>query len=182
MRSKNVVIITGSARRGGNTELLAKAYAKGAKKAGHKVEIFEAAHKNIKGCRACNKCYTKDGACVFGDDFNQLAPLVEKADVLVFATALYWFNFSSHIKAAIDKIYSLYVGKRDVNVSEAALLVCAETDEMKDFEGIVSTYDLITSYLSWDDRGKILVPSVNKVGDIEKTDALRKAEEAGEEL
>lgn len=179
---KRILIITGSPRRSGNSELLARSFAKGALEAGHQVDIFEAGHKKIQGCRACNKCYSKGQACIFNDDFNEMAPLAEAADVLVLAAPLYWFGFPAQIKAAIDKLYALYVGKRDVKISETVLLTCGETAEMKDFEGIVRNYELIVDYLGWKDRGRMLVPKVNAVGDILRTDALREAEALGNTL
>lgn len=176
---KRILVITGSPRRRGNSELLAQSFAQGARAAGHHVDIFDAGHKKIQGCRACNKCYSKGPACVFNDDFNEMAPLAESADMLVFAAPLYWFGFPAQIKAAIDKLYALYVGKRDVKISEAILLTCGETSDMKDFDGIVRNYELIVDYLGWKDRGRMLVPNVNAVGDIVNTPALREAEKLG---
>lgn len=181
-KKRKIVVVSGSPRRGGNTELLVEAFVKGARGAGHEVEVFEAGHKKINGCRACQKCYTNGAACVFNDDFNELAPMIEAADTVVFATPLYWFSFTAQVKAAIDKLYALYVGKRDVKVADTMLMVCAETDQMKDFEGIVRSYELITDYLGWNDLGRILVPEVNNPGDILKTDAPARAEKAGREL
>ncbi|MDR2039914.1 MAG: flavodoxin family protein [Bacteroidales bacterium] len=180
--NKNMLIVTGSPRRKGNTELLANAFIKGAEEAGHKVTLFEAGHKKIQGCRACMKCYSKGQACIYNDDFNEMAPLAEAADILVLATPLYWFSFPAQIKAAIDKLFALYVGKRDVKIKACALMVCAETDDMIDFEGIVRSYELIFNYLKWDNSGILLIPNVNLVGDILKTDALDRAEEFGKNI
>ena len=176
---KNILVLTGSPRKNGNSELLADAFVRGAENAGHTVTKFRAGNKKIYGCTACNKCYSKGVACVFNDDFNELAPLAEVADMLVLATPLYWFTFPAQIKAAIDKLYALYVGKRDVKIKETALLVSAETNDMDDFGGIVKAFDLINGYLQWKDVGTILVPNVNAAGAIENTDALAKAENMG---
>ena len=56
--------------------------------------------KNIKGCKACKACYSKGAACVFDDDFNEIAPLMENADVIVMATPVYWYTFPAQLKAA----------------------------------------------------------------------------------
>lgn len=180
--TKKILVLTGSPRKNGNSELFADAFIRGLESAGHEVTKFRSGNKKILGCTACNKCYSKGVACVFNDDFNELAPLAEEADMLVLATPLYWFTFPAQIKAAIDKLYALYVGKRPVKIKESVLLVCAETDDMQDFDGIVRSFDLINGYLQWSDRGQLLVPNVNKVGDIEKTDALLKAEELGKTI
>ncbi len=180
--NKNILIITGSPRKNGNSELLADAFIRGAQNAGHLTTKFQAGKKNIRACIACNKCYTKGKACIFNDDFNSLAPLIENADVIVFSTPLYWFSFPAQIKTAIDKIYALFIGKRDIKIKECVLLVCAETGDMNDFDGIVRSYELIYSYTKWTNRGIQLVPHVNEEGDILRTDALVKAEEFGRKL
>ncbi len=176
-QKKNILVITGSPRKGGNSALLADAFIRGAQNAGHIVVRFDAGRKQIKGCIACNKCYSKGDACVFKDDFNELAPVLEMSDMVVFVTPLYWFTFPVQIKAFIDKMYALIVGERTLKGKESMLLVCAETDDMTDFEGIVRPYELMTRYLKWTDKGILLVPEVNNVGDILQTDALATAEQ-----
>lgn len=179
---KNVLVITGSPRRNGNTDILAEAFINGAKKAGHKVSRFNAGRKKIKGCMACNKCYSRGTPCVFKDDFNDLAPLIEEADFVAFATPLYFYNFTSQIKAAIDKMYALYVGKRKMSGKGCALLACGETDDIKEFEGIIKTYEIFTKFLEWKNRGEIIVPNVNNKGDIKSNIALDEALKLGANL
>lgn len=180
--SKNILILTGSPRPNGNSFILADAFAKGAEAAGHTVRRFDTAPAEIDGCRACNQCFKHGNACVFDDDFNILAPRLEEADVLVLATPLYWFSFPSQLKAALDKLYSLLVGKRSLNIRECVLLATAETEDTEDFAGIVRSYELIADYLHWKDRGKILVPNVNLPGDIKGNAALEEAEKLGRSI
>jgi len=75
--SRNILVLTGSPRKGGNSDLLADAFIKGAKAAGNRVDKYETGLKRIVGCKACDRCYSQGEACVFGDDFNALAPLLE---------------------------------------------------------------------------------------------------------
>lgn len=180
--SKNILVLTGSPRKGGNSDLLADAFIKGAKTAGHTVTKFEAGRKDIKGCTACDTCYSKGDACTLGDDFNELAPLMEKANMLVIATPMYWFTFPAQLKAALDKMYALLIGEREFGIKESVLLVCAETEDEKDFDGIIKTYQLIANYLKWRDVGTLVIPKVNAKGDILKTDALEKAEKMGSHI
>lgn len=177
--SKNILVITGSPRRGGNSDTLAEAFIKGATEAGDNVVRFDAGRKKIQGCTACDKCFSKGEACVSGDDFNELSLLAEKADMIVLVTPLYWFSFPAQFKAAIDKFYSFFVAGRKMAIKESMLMVCAETDDAADFGGVVRSYELICNYLKWRDRGMLLVPQVNRKGDIARTDALQKAERMG---
>jgi len=182
MEKKNVLVITGSPRKNGNSDILANAFIEGAQKAGHKVHRFDAGRKKIKGCMACNKCFSKGAACVFNDDFNEVAPLIEQADVIVFASPLYFFSFTTHIKAVTDKFYSFHIGNRPLKIKESILLGCGETTEMVDFEGMIKTYELIANYMEWKDSGQIIVPDVNNKGEINEKaqEYLQKARELGE--
>ncbi|QAT49584.1 flavodoxin family protein [Caproiciproducens sp. NJN-50] len=177
--SKKILVLTGSPRKEGNSDLMADAFIKGAQAAGNTVKKYETGLKKINGCKACNRCYSKGAACVFGDDFNTLAPLMEQSDMLVLATPMYWFTFPAQLKAALDKMYALLIGGRQSNIKESILLACAETPEKADFDGLVRTYELITSYQKWTDLAHLLIPAVVEKGDILHTDALKRAEELG---
>ena len=83
--SKTVLVITGSPRRGGNSDQLAEALGKGAREAGHRVEKFETAFRRIAGCTACEQCWSKGRACVIEDDWQELSEKMEAADELVIA-------------------------------------------------------------------------------------------------
>lgn len=159
--------------------MLAGAFARGAAAVGHKVTVVDTAEKQIQGCRACNACYSNGKACVFDDDFNTIAPALEQADVIVFATPLYWYTFTAQIKAAIDKIYALGMGDKLGNLKAFGLIVCGVTGDEKDFEGILKTNDIILAYLQREDAVRLVVPGVNDVGAVEHTDALQKAEALG---
>lgn len=175
-------ILTGSPRKEGNSDLMADAFIKGAKAQGHRVTKFETARKKISGCRACDKCWSQGNACVFRDDFSELEPLVETADVLVLVSHLYWFSMSAQIKAAIDRLYAYDAPncQRPLNIKESVLLTCADGAEV--FDGIIKTFNHIVNYLKWKNAGILAVPNVNKKGDILKTDALLQAELLGRRI
>ncbi|SBV93784.1 NADPH-dependent FMN reductase [uncultured delta proteobacterium] len=181
---KHVLIVTGSPRRGGNSDLLADAFAKGALGAGHDVMRFSSAKDKVTGCIACDTCWSKGKPCSFDDGFDTLAPMLEQADTLVLCGPLYWFSFSAQLKAAIDKLYAYMKPQcpRKLTITESALLMCAEDTDMNAFNGPVATYNSILGYLGWQDRGMLLVPGVNAKGDILKTDALALAEKMGSEM
>ena len=179
---KNILVLTGSPRIGGNSDLMADAFIKGANEAGHEVVKSEIGRKNIMGCKACDTCYSMGKPCSFDDEFNSIVPLIEKADTIVFITPLYWFSFPTQLKAVIDKIYSFIIGKKKLNIMESMLLVCGETDDESVFEGIISTYNQIASYQEWTNRGHLVVPGVLNKGDILATKYIALAEEMGYNL
>lgn len=179
--SKNILVLTGSPRKNGNSEMLADAFINGARSNGYTVTKFETALKTIHGCRACDTCWSKGTACTFRDGFSELEPLLENADIIVFASPLYWFGMSAQIKAAIDKFYA-YSGKvckNPLKIKESILLTCAGDTDMECFAGIIETYKGITKYMKWEDKGILAIPNVYDKGDIEKTDALQGAEKLG---
>jgi multimeric flavodoxin WrbA len=184
MKSKNILVLTGSPRKGGNSELLADAFIKGAIKKGHTVNKFETAFKNIQGCKACDACWSNGKACVFEDDFMELVPFLNVAEVMVLCTPVYWFGMTAQIKLAIDKLYS-YVKPSCPNklkIKESCLITCAGDPGEEIFEGVVGTYKGIVNYLKWKDRGILTAPSVHGAGEVLKTDFVSKAEELGKSI
>jgi multimeric flavodoxin WrbA len=179
---KNILVLTGSPRKEGNSDLMANAFIRGAKAQGHKITKFEAARKTIGGCRACGKCWSQGNACVFRDDFSELEPLVETADVLVLVSPLYWFSMSAQIKAAVDRLnaYDAPNCQRPLHIKESILLTCGDGSEV--FDGIIKTYSYMVDYMKWRNAGILSVPNVKEKGDILKTDALLQAELLGRKI
>ncbi len=112
MAGKKVVILLGSPRKNGNTAALAERIAAGAKAAGAKVETVYLHGMKIAPCTACEGC-TKPKArgCVIHDDMDALYPKLKKADVLVFASPIYWFTVSAQMKLAMDRCVAI-IGPR----------------------------------------------------------------------
>lgn len=175
---KNILVITGSPRKGGNSDMLASAFIEGAEKKGHTVNRFDTRNKKISGCIACNNCWKTGYACSIPDDFRLLEPLLEEADVIAFVSPLYWFGMSAQIKSAIDRFYAY--GTKPLKVQESLLLMCGETDDEADFKGPVESYKSMIQYLTWKERGILTVLNANAKGDILKTDGLSRAKELGE--
>ena len=101
-----IVVLTGSPRRNGNSAYLAEQFIKGAQEKGHEIYRFDCAFKQVEPCRACNRC-GMDGPCVIKDDFNELRPHLIAADMMVFATPMYYFGISAQMKRVIDRFYAI---------------------------------------------------------------------------
>ncbi len=182
--TKNILVLTGSPRKNGNSDLMADAFIEGAQSIGHQVTKFCAAAKKIDGCKACNTCWSQDHACTFRDGFTELEPLLENADVIAFITPSYWFSMSAQIKAAIDRMYAYDMANRksSLKIKEGLLFVCGAGDSMEIFEGVIASYKGILKYMNWQDRGVLAIPGVTNTGDILKTDAMDKAERLGRSI
>ena len=181
MMNKNILILTGSPRKNGNSDMLADAFMKGAKEKGHTVNKIEVAKLNINGCKACIMCWTKDRACVQCDDMKEIEPLLESADMLVLVSPLYFFGVSAQLKAVIDRLCAYCVDnrKKSLNVKESALIMCGECDEERFFSGAIDTYKHTADYMKWKDRGILIATSVSAKGDILQGDWLTKAQAFG---
>ena len=87
-----IVILTGSMRRGGNTDLLAEAFARGAS-LHNQVEILSVADYPVHPCLGCNACMQRQGhTCVQQDAMQEIYPKLRDADVLVLASPVYFLS------------------------------------------------------------------------------------------
>lgn len=113
---KNVLILSGSPRRKGNSQRLCEAFARGAEESGHSVELVRLAEKTIGYCMACNACMRNGGVCVQKDDMAGLLEAYEKADVLVLATPVYFYGICAQLKTFIDRTYPIWqhLGEKEV--------------------------------------------------------------------
>lgn len=177
--SKHIVVITGSSRKHGNSNALAAAFIESVEARGHRVTRFDAANMEIKGCRACETCYSAGKPCNFEDDFNAAAPALVEADAVVLVTPLYWYTFPAKIKAFIDKFYALYIGKQGIGGKRCALMVTCE-GEADPLEAIRLSYKHTMELMEWEPVGEVLISEVHEVGDIDKTDGRAKAKELAE--
>ena len=179
--SKRVLIVTGSPRAGGNSDQLAKAFAKGAQEAGHTVTTFDAGRSKIGPCRACDTCFSKGVACSFDDDFNKLAPLLEQADAIALVSPLYWYDISGQLKLAIDKLKAF--SGRNLPIRESVLLMCGAVSDPAKFDGAVGVYRRICQgSLQWQGRGVVLATGCSQKGAIAGHPALEEAYQLGRNL
>lgn len=190
---KNIIVIQGGGRPKGNTAQLIEAFVKGAEEAGHNVEVISLIRNEVKGCLGCNACrYGKP--CVQKDSFNDIAPKIKDADLLVFASPLYFWTLSSRIKAFIERFYC--IAQEDPNpplgryekypVKDSALLVTAADNFFWTFEQVTSYYQFaVVNYIGFHDKGMLLAGGcgdTNGKPQIDKTDHLREAHEFGRNI
>ena len=178
--SKNVLIISSSPRKGGNSETLAASFAKGAEEAGHEVETVYLREKNYGFCKGCLACL-KVGHCVIDDDAVEIAARMHDADVLVFATPVYYYSVSGQLKTMLDRANPLF--DSDYAFTKAYLLATAAEDGEETVEGTVKA---VQGWVDCFDRcelaGTVFAGGVNGVGDIAGHPALEKAYQMGKEV
>ena len=99
----NIVVLSGSPRKGANTDTMVEAFAETAREAGHTVEVVRVASKKIAGCLGCQYCFAHEGTCVQKDDMADVIESLKGADMVVFASPIYWFDITAQEKAADRK-------------------------------------------------------------------------------
>ena len=100
---KNVLVLSGSPRKGGNSDLLCDQFIKGAKEAGHNVEKIRVCEKEIAPCLGCYYCQTHKDRCAIKDDMPAIVDKIMAADVLVLASPVYFYSINAQLKAVIDR-------------------------------------------------------------------------------
>lgn len=175
-----VLVLNGSPRKHGNTELLARAFAKGAEE-NNEVEVLPVADFDISPCIGCNYCYVSEGGkCAKRDDMTIIYEKMMKTDMLVLASPVYFYGISAQLKAVIDRLHTPMRETFPVRSMGLLLAGAAELPEM--FDSILTQYRLALSYFKLEDAGKVLVRGVREKGDIEKGVALSEAFEFGKSI
>lgn len=123
---KKVVVISTSLRAGSNSDALADKFIEGAEAAGNEVEKISLVGKNISFCRGCNACQ-KLGRCVIKDDVNEIMAKVLEADVVCWATPIYYYEMSGQMKVLIDRMNAMY--PQDYKFRDIYMLTTAAEDE-----------------------------------------------------
>lgn len=174
-----ILVLTGSPRKGGNSSILADNFIKGAEEAGHEVVRFDAAFKNVHPCIACNAC-NMNGPCVFKDDFETVRQNIVDADMVVFASPMYYFGFSAQLKAVIDRFYA--INGQIHRPKKAALLMTYANTAASQAEPIKLHYKVLLDYLGWTDAGQVIASGVWPVGAVEHTPYPQQAYHLGKNL
>lgn len=105
--TKNVLILSGSFRKGGNSDVLCDQFAKGAEEAGNQVEKIFINDRSINFCRGCGVCNTTH-KCIMKDDMAEILDKMVKADVIVMATPVYFYSMNGQMKTLIDRTVPRY--------------------------------------------------------------------------
>ena len=175
-KNMDILILTGSPRKDGNSNFLAAEFMRGAQEAGHKTFRFDAAEANVHPCIACNAC-GMNGPCIFQDDFETVRRQIVPADMVVFATPMYYFGLSAQLKAVIDRFYAI---NGQIHVpKKAALLMTYANTAASQATPIASHYDTLLDYLGWTDSGRVIAPGVWPAGAIKSTSYPQMAYELG---
>lgn len=178
--SKNVLVISASMRNGGNSDRLADEFLRGAQDAGNRAEKIDLRGKTIGFCKGCLACQ-KTQRCAINDDAVAIAEKMKNADVIAFASPIYYYEMAGQMKTMLDRANPLYgtdYAFRDIYFLSAAADDAEGTDSraISGLEGWIECFE--KAHLS----GTVFGGGANDVGDIEGHPALQKAYDMGKSV
>ena len=171
-----VIVLEGSPKRGGNTDLMCEAFAQAAEAAGHQVKVIPVGRMRIDGCRGCRACYKAGKPCVFGDrdEWNGIAPDLLPADAIVFATPVYWFGWTAQAKAALDRMFCFLPKGEEFRGKKCAFLSAAADGEDV-FDAPKTVFEKSVALLGWEVIGEVCAANCGAHGKVRETDCLAQA-------
>jgi len=188
--AKNIIIISGSPKKNGNTALLIKWFSEGARSVGSNVEIIRAADLKYKviGCTSCRVCQKMVAyRCSIKDEVSDLVARFPQADVLVMSSPLYFYGASSQLKSVMDRMFSLYKWDNAANTMETplrgkTLVFLGSGYEDVGFDVFEKPFQLTAQYTGMK-YASLVVKNAGVSGDIVKQDgAVKKAFELGKKI
>lgn len=176
----HIIVLNGSVRKEGNTDLLVHAFADGA---GEKntVEIISVADYKVHPCIGCNSCFERDGhTCFQQDDMQGIYEKLKQADILVIASPVYFYGVSAQLKAIIDRLHTPM--RNDFKLKKLALILVGAATLPELFDPIKLQYQMVLNYFHLEDAGMVLVRGAKEKGDVKETEGLKEAYKLGKLL
>ena len=175
--NKKILVISASPRKGGNSEVLADSFIKGAVDSGNDVEKITLYDKTIGFCRGCLACQ-KTQRCVIHDDADSIAQRMRIADVIVFATPIYYYEMCGQMKTMLDRSNPLYSSDyvfRDIYMLSTA----ADDEDGTDSRAVSGLEGWIDCFEKARLAGTVFAGGVGAVGDIKGHKSLEIAYDMG---
>ena len=150
---KNILILSTSPRKNGNSEMLAREFARGAEEAGHNVELLSLHDKTLGFCKGCLACQ-KTQRCVIHDDADAIVRKMKDAEVIAFATPIYFYEMCGQMKTLLDRSNPLFPSDyafRDIYL----LATAADSAEssmdgaVKGLEGWIACFEKAVQKQTW---------------------------------
>lgn len=175
--SKTVLVLSTSPRKGGNSDALADAFVRGAQEAGNQVEKITLYDKTIGFCKGCLSCQNTQ-RCIIRDDADAITQKMLTADVIAFATPIYYYGMCGQMKTLLDRANPLFPADyqfRDIYLLAAA----AEADEHTVDGAVTGLQGWIDCFEKSRLAGTVFAGGVTAVGEIQGHPALQRAFDLG---
>ncbi len=154
---KDIIILNGSGRKNGSTSKLINAFTEGAKNAGNNVQEFFLQNMNIHGCLNCGGCKRNGNPCIQKDDMERIYESFKTADIVVFASPIYFWTITGTLKTATDRLYALFNKFGMENFKKESILILTAGAPYFDQPGDpVEWYRGFSKQIGWNSLGEIL--------------------------
>ena len=177
--SRKVLILSGSPRKNGNSDILCDEFMRGALESGHEVEKVRVIEKNIAYCKGCGVCQ-QTGRCVTDDDMTEVLQKMIDADVIVLASPIYFFTVSAPLKTLLERTFAR--GK-EVRDKEFYYLLSYADGSPADADIAVSCFRGYAACVKGaEEKGILLGMGVYEKGEIRNTGKPEEAYEMGKQI
>lgn len=175
--SKKILVLSGSPRKGGNSDTLCDEFIRGAKEAGHETEKIFLRNEKINFCTGCGVCNTTS-KCVQRDDMAEILDKMVKADVIVLSTPVYFYTMDGQMKTLIDRTVPRY---QEIKNKEFYYIVAAADTSISNMDKTIESFRGFTldCLPNATERGIIYGVGAWQVGEIQSTPAMKEAYEMG---
>lgn len=177
--AKNVLILSGSPRKSGNSDLLCDEFMRGAMEAGHKVEKIRVQEKKVACCIACYAC-RDTGVCAIKDDMAEIMQKMIDCDVMVLASPVYFYSIDAQLKAVIDRSVCRWTEVKD---KEMYYIMTAADEEKTSMDATLACFrgyaDCVEGAV---EKGVVYGTGVYRAGEIKGTKAMQEAYEMGKKI
>ena len=102
----NVTAFSGSPRKEGNSHLLLEAFLAPFRETGGNPTLIRSEEAEVLDCRGCLRCNLLKRCTLRGDRWGEISRAVLEADVLVFATPIYFHHATASLKRILDRFRS----------------------------------------------------------------------------
>ncbi|MDR1657223.1 MAG: flavodoxin family protein [Deltaproteobacteria bacterium] len=178
--SKRVLVLSGSPRKRGNTDVLGNEFIRGAANAGHETERIFIGDKKVNGCLGCFACQKNEGLCVQKDDMDDICTKMVAADVIVLVASVYFYTFNAQMKAVLDRTIAITGAFRDKTVY---LVAAGQAPEEKYFTIMIESFrKYIGCFQNMREGGIVFGYGVSDAGDIKDNQAMGQAYEMGRNI
>lgn len=173
---KKVLILSGSPRKGGNSDILCDAFFSGAQSSGNEVEKIRISEKSISCCRGCYIC-KKDGICTIKDDMADILQKIISADVIVLASPVYFYSINAQLKAVIDRTVARWLEVK--NKEFYYIITLADSSPLSADTALACLRGYADCVDGAKEMGVIIGSGVYEKSEINQTEHIKEAYEMG---
>lgn len=177
--AKKVLILSGSPRKGGNSDLLCDEFMKGAVSAGHEVEKIRVREKKVACCIACYAC-RNTGKCAIKDDMAEIMQKMIDCDVMVLASPVYFYSIDAQLKAVIDRSVCRWT---EVKNKEMYYIMTAADEEKSSMDTTLACFrgyaDCVEGAV---EKGILYGTGVYQAGEVKDKKYMQEAYEMGKNV